>query len=101
MGGVSGREPRGNVLIGNRLLAVAVGGGKAIPDYLRIVIVQNLDDIPEYTDQQHFIQMGCLATAMMPVPMSAFPNWVVVGGGVPILPPIAVAAVGAADLIGE
>ena len=45
--------------------------------------------------------MGCLATATIPVLMAAFPHRVVVGGGMPILSPIAVAAVGAEDLIGE
>ena len=80
---------------------MAVDGGKAVLQYLGIVIVQNLDDTPEGADQQHLIKMGCLAITMMPMSMTAFPHWVVVGGGVPILPPIAVATVGTEDLIGE
>lgn len=101
LGGIPGRKPSGHILWINGMFAVAVDGGKAIIQHLGIVIVQNLDDIPERTDQQHLIQMGCLTAAMVPVPMTAFPQRVVIGGGVPILPPIAVATVGAEDLIGE
>ena len=60
-----------------------------------------MDDISECADQQHLIQMGCLATTARPVLMAASPHRVVVGCGVPILPPVAVAAVGAEDLVGE
>lgn len=80
---------------------MAADSGQAVFQYLGIVVVQNLDDIPEYTNQQNLVQMWCLATSMMPVPMTAFPHRVVIGGGVSILPSIAVAAVGAVDLIGE
>ena len=80
---------------------MAVDGGKAIIQHLGIVIVQDLDDIPECTNQQYLIQMGCLATSMMPVPVTAFPHRIIIGGGMPVLSPIAVATVSADDLIGK
>ena len=44
---------------------------------------------------------GCLAIAVVKVLAIAFPHRVIIGGGMPILPPIAVAAVGAEDLVGK
>ena len=80
---------------------MAVGGGEAILNYLWIVIVQNLDNIPERTDQQHLIQVGCPAAAMMSVSMATFPNRIVIGGGMPIQPPISAATIGTVDLVSE
>ena len=45
---------------------MAADGGQAVLQHLGVVIVQNLNDIAECADQQHLIQMGCLATAMIP-----------------------------------
>lgn len=101
LGGIPCGKPGWHILRGNGVLAVAVDGGKAILQNLGIVIVQNLDDIPERADQQHLIQMGCLAIAVVQMLVVAFPYWVVIGGGVPVLPSISAATVGAADLIGE
>ena len=80
---------------------MAADRGKAILQYLGIVVIQNLDDIPEGADQQNFIQMGCMAITMMPMPMTAFPHRIIIGGGMPVLSPIAVATVSADDLIGK
>ena len=80
---------------------MAADRGQAVLQHLGIVIIQNLDDIPERADQQHLIQMGCLATTMVQMLMVAFPHRVVVGCGVPILPPIAVTAVTTEDLVGK
>ena len=41
--------------VADRGIDVAVGGGETIFNDLRIIIVQNLDNIPECADQQHFI----------------------------------------------
>ena len=94
-------KPGRYVLRGNEVLAVAVNGGDAILQHLGIVIVQNLYNISECADQQYLIQMGCLATAVMAVPMATLPYRIIVGGGMPILPPIAVATVSAEDLISK
>ena len=80
---------------------MAADRGQTVLQHLGVVIVQDLDDIPEGTDQQHLIQMGCLATAAIPVLMAAFPHRGVIGGGVSILLPIAVATIGADNLICE
>ena len=101
LGGIPSREPGRYILLGYGIFAVAVDSAQAILQDLGIVVIQNLDDIPERADQQHLIQMGRLTAAMVPVPMTAFPHRVVIGGGVPILPPIAVAAVSADDLVGK
>ena len=45
--------------------------------------------------------MGRLTATVMQILMIAFLHRIVIGSGMPILPPIAVAAVGAEDLIGE
>ena len=65
LGGIPGRKPSGHILWINGMFAVAVNGGDAILQHLGIVIIQNLDDIPERADQQNFIQMRCLATTMV------------------------------------
>ena len=63
---------------------MAVDRTEAVLQHLRVVIVQNLDDIPECTNQQHLIQMGCPATAVMTVSMATLPHRIIVGGGVPV-----------------
>ena len=80
---------------------MAVDGSKAIPDHFRIIIVQNLNDVPECANQQYLIQMGCPAIAVMEMLAIAFPYRIVIGGGMPILLSVCAAAVGAEDLVGK
>ena len=80
---------------------MAVNGGKTVLNDLRVVIVKNLNDIPERSKQQHLIQMGCLTVATMQVFVVAFPHRIIIGGRMPILPSVCAATVGAADLVGE
>ena len=80
---------------------MSLDGGKTILQHMGIVIIQNLDDISERADQQHLIQMRCLTTAAMQVLVIAFPYWIIIGGGMPILPSISATTVGAVDLVGE
>lgn len=51
LGRIPGGEPGWHVLWGNGMLAVAIDRTEAVLQHLGIVIVQNLDDIPERADQ--------------------------------------------------
>ena len=101
LGGISCGKPGWHILFSKGMLAVAVDGGNTILQHLGIVVIQNLDDIPERADQQHFIHMGCLAIAVVKVPVITFPHRIVICGGMPIQPSVSAATVGAADLVGE
>ena len=101
LGWIPGWRPWWHIICCDGILAVAADRGQTVLQHLGIVIVQNLDDIPERADQQNFIQMGCMASTMMPMPMTAFPHRIIIGGGMPVLSPIAVATVSTDDLIGK
>ena len=51
LGGIPTGKPGRHILLGNGIFAVAVDSGKAILQHLGIVIVQDLNDIPECTNQ--------------------------------------------------
>ena len=101
LGGIPSGEPGRYILLGNGIFAIVADRGQAVLQHLGIVIIQNLDNIPERADQQHLIQMGRLTAAVVPVPVATFPHRVIVGGGMPILPTVTVSAVGTEDLVGE